>query len=199
MAELHIDEPLDEGYWESLGMEGNQARPGDPFSSPPPGKGASPFSGDGGPSGRSRYEAGWLKTYGGVEFLDVFVGSSPDSDDTHMIIFLWEPQPGRCGVGFSRPKTLEGLEFPYKDVSKAEAKRLAEGEAEAMSVDAGVNAGWRHDAAGIKQMALVERIGLFDDGNDDGKALSKGQASDLLNVHFTSRLLDPHFAAKEQS
>jgi hypothetical protein len=188
--ELHVDEALPPEYWEQLGMEGEQAKPGDPFSSPPPGAGANPFEGYGGPSGRSRYQAGWLKTRKGVEFIDVFVGEAPGSDDTHMLIFLYEGAPGRWAVGFSRPKTVEGGEFPYKDVTYEQAKRHAEEEAAAMSVDAGTNADWRQDIPGAKQVALVQRIGLpYDEATD-----SKGSLSDKLNVHFASRTLDPHFA-----
>lgn len=191
--ELHIDEPLDEGYWESLGMEGDQAKPGDPFSSPPPGSGINPFEGTGGPSGRSKYQAGWLRTRRGVEFIDVFVGEAPGSDDTHMLIFLYEGAPGRWAVGFSRPRTIEGGEFPHKNVTYDQAKALAEDEAAAMSVDAGSNADWRQDPPGDKQIALIQRIGL----SWHTQTQTKGDASDVLNVHFASRTLDPHFAPKE--
>ena len=191
MADLHPDEPLDEGYWESLGMEGGQARKSDPFSGPPPGHNENPFSGQvSGPSGRSRYEATWLKTKKGIEFIDVFVGETPDSDDTHMLIFLYEVIPGRFNVGFSRPKTTVGGEFRHRDKTYDEAKRLAENEAAAMSVDAGANADWRHDPAGQRQIDLAMRMGY----TVDLATATKGSVSDQLNVHFSSRTLDPTFA-----
>jgi len=193
MADLHIDEPLDEGYWQALGMEGDQARKGDPFSSPPPGSGINPFEGHGGPSGRSKYQAGWLRTRKGVEFIDVFVGEAPGSDDTHMLIFLYEGAPGRWAVGFSRPRTIVGGEFPHKNVTYDQAKALAEDEAAAMSVDAGSNADWRLDPAGDKQIDLAMRMGYV----IDLATATKGSVSDQLNVHFSSRTLDPHFAPKE--
>ena len=191
MAELHPDDPLDEGYWESLGMKGDQARPSDPFSQPPPGAGASPFSGHGGPTGRSRYEAIWLKTRAGVDFIDVFVGDAPGSDDTHMLIFLYEVTPGRWNVGFSRPKTTAGGEFIHKDQTYDAAKLLAEEEAAALSVDAGANAGWRDGSPSGGQLGFAARLGIELDGEE-----SKGEVSDKINTVTASRTLDPVFAPK---
>lgn len=193
MAELHIDDPLDEGYWESLGLEGDQTKPGDPFSSPPPGAGSNPFEGYDGPTGRSRYQATWLRTYHGVEFIDVFVGEFPGSDDTHMLIFLYEVVPDRFNIGFSRPKTTEGGEFRHKDLDYATAKQRAANEAAALSVDAGANADWRRDIPGLRQQNLADRMGIS--YNPD--TATKGEISDKLNVHFASRVLDPTFASKE--
>lgn len=192
--ELGIDEPLDEGYWESLGMQGEQARAGDPFSSPPPGSGASPFSGHGGPSGRSSYEPTWLRTRCGIEFIDVFVGEAPGSDDTHMLIFLYEGAPGRWAVGFSRPKTLVGFEFMERDVDYETAKAFAVTEAATMSVDAGANASWRRDPASLGQLGFARKLGI----ELDTDTATKGDASDAINQVTGSRTLDPILNAKKE-
>lgn len=193
MAELGVDEPLPPEYWEQLGMEGDQARKSDPFSAPPPGAGENPFEGHGGPSGRSRYEAGWLRTHGGVDFIRVFVGEIPGSEDKEVLIFLFEVMPGRFNVGFSRPKTTRGGEFRYKDKSYEEAKRLAEEEAMAMSVDAGAAADWREDLPSLGQLGFARRLGINTD-----QMQSKGEVSDAINVITASRTLDPSFAKESK-
>lgn len=189
MAELSVHDPLPPEYWESLGMEGNQARPSDPFSNPPPGHGTNPFEDNGGPTGQSRYEASWLTTYRGVEFIDVFVGESPGTTDTHLLVFLYEVIPGHYNVGLSRPKTAAGGRWLHKDQGYEEAKRLAEEEASAMSVDAGAAADWRQDPPGERQLDLITRLGI----RVNVEITSKGQASDLLNVFFSSKVLDHAF------
>jgi hypothetical protein len=186
MTELHPDEELDEGYWESLGSNQDQS----PLDRPP-GHDQNPFESDGMPEPRgSRYEPKWLTSDGGIEFIDVFIGEQIDNTDTHALVFLYEVITGRFNVGVCRPKTMKGSRFLVEDVDKAEAKAAATRAAGAMSVDAGINADWRHAPASQAQMGLITRMGLFDDGNDDDRTLTKGEASDLLNRHFDGQTLD---------
>lgn len=184
MTELRPDEPLDEGYWESLGASDdyNQDRA--------PGSDINPFEDDGEPAPRgSRYVAQWFETYGGIEFIDVFSGEQPGSTDSHTLVFLLEVLPGRFNVGVCPSKSMRGSRFLVEDTDYETGKAKAERAAGAMSVDAGVNAGWRQSPPSSGQLGLIARLGL----EVDHEITSKGQASDLLNVHFDSHTLDTAF------
>lgn len=196
MAELGVHDPLPEEYWASLGMEGDQSRPSSPFDEAPPGQGSDPFGPpEGGHASGSRYEAGWLKTYGGVEFIDVFTGDVPGTTDTHALVFIYEvPGTGLYNVGTCAPRDFANGRWRYEAKEYDVAKSLAEHQiAPAMSVDAGVRAGWRQGSASGAQVGLIRKIGVLRKlGRDETEISSKGEASDLLNVHFASQTLDPH-------
>lgn len=174
----------------------------DPFSDPP-GADQDPFS----PSAREQaarkgYLPVWLVTRGGIEFLDVFVGENPATESGHMLVFLVHFQAdgsdGSWAVGSCSSKTIEGGRWEHQDLDYATAKTLAENLANALSVDAGGNAGWRFAPPSPGQLNLIAKLGLDMNGVEKvgletNGVETKGDASDRLNVHFGSKTLDPAF------
>ena len=155
----------------------------DPFSDPP-GADLDPFAPSAGEQASRRgYQPVWLRTRAGIEFIDVFAG-----EGEHKLVFLIE-QDRRAlwNVGSCSSKTVEGGKWEHQDQTYENAKILAETLANALSVDAGGNAPWRFSPPSGGQLSLIERIGL------DLEVESKGGASDVLNTHFGSKVLDPVF------
>lgn len=192
MTELHPEAELDEGYWESLGAQDSNRYVS---LGQPPAADLDPFKDYGEPPRRgSRYEAPWLRTRKGIEFIDVFIGDLPDSDDTHATVFLFEVVPGKFNVGVCPPKSVEGGRFLAEGETYDSAKAKAERAAAAMSVDAGLNADWRSSPPSLTQLGLIERIYLSNREPVPSNIASKGEASDILSTLFISRVLDPAFA-----
>jgi len=162
----------------------------DPFSAPP-GADLDPFT----PSEQERasrqgYRPVWLTTRAGIEFLDVFTGDNPlTGQSEHKLLFLVErAQNGTWKLGVCSSRTVEGGEWLAEEIDHDRAKAQAEERAQHWSVDAGGNAAWRFSPPSPGQISLIEKIGL-----DLDMIKTKGDASDVLNIHFASKTLDPIF------
>lgn len=159
----------------------------DPFAQTP-GADQDPFTNHDTPKG---YQPVWLRTRTGVEFLDVFTGDNPVTGQSeHKLMFLvrFGPVDTPWSVGLCSNRSVEGGEWVVQGVTYEDAKMEAEAKANALSVDAGGNAQWRSGPPSPGQLSLIEKMDL-----DGDTVRTKGDASDILNIHFGSKVLDPVF------
>lgn len=158
----------------------------DPFSAPAPGADQDPFTNQDTPRG---YQPVWLRSRAGVEFLDVFTGDNPVTGKTeHRLVFLIQAEDQTWAVGSCSNRTVEGGEWLAQNLDEDAARALAEERANLLSVDSGGNAPWRAGPPSPGQLSLVEKLDL-----DGDTVRTKGDASDILNTHFGSKVLDPVF------
>lgn len=138
--------------------------------------------------GRSR--AAWLQTYGGVWFLPVM----------NAAVFIWPGKDDHYRVGI-RPTGRPGGRFVRDGVSldaalswgEQTADRYADAFTETFpgerkEFDRSRRASWRRQAPSRAQLAEAMRIGLT---VPIGAEPTRGELSDMINIHKISPLLDP--------
>jgi superfamily II DNA or RNA helicase len=126
----------------------------------------------------------WLKTVGGIWFIPTrvgvwFIAQRPDA-------------PGGYWVGCSGSN--RGMEGGYwyspEPMAETDAMMICQSAAEDISPDvASRDAKWRKGKATPAQVQQVSSLGYL--AREEAAALRRGPVSDLLSIHFASRLLDP--------
>jgi superfamily II DNA or RNA helicase len=126
-----------------------------------------------------RSKSSWLQTMAGVWFI-------PTRDK---LFFLWPQLNGLFKVGACSNRTTRDGQWLVEDTTLDYGMAWAEQAAE--KADASIarrDAGWRKRKQGAspQQLDLCRRLGIAVPWG-----ATKGEVSDLLSVHFASRLLDP--------